>query len=178
MHMKKILIILTSLLVFLIGVQTVFAQSDIPPGPYGLGKTAEVAFGDKLDPKATVQSITGNVIGSILAMIGVLFLALMIYGGVIWMIARGNEQQTQKALNTIIAAVIGLVIVLASYAITNFVFTSVNDTTTAGANTVESCVDLNTPASIAAGCASVTCSNFTTVTDCATDVDCCIWQII
>jgi len=46
---------------------------------------------------------------------------LVIYGGFLWMTARGNEQQVTKAKDLIISAVIGLVIVLAAYAITAYV---------------------------------------------------------
>ena len=52
---------------------------------------------------------------------GVVFLILMIYGGYLWMLARGNEQEVEKAKNIIQNALIGLVIVLAAYAITALV---------------------------------------------------------
>jgi len=42
----------------------------------------------------------------------------MIYAGYLWMLARGNEQEVEKAKNIIIYAVIGLVVVLSAYAIT------------------------------------------------------------
>jgi len=45
----------------------------------------------------------------------------MIYGGFIWMIARGNEGEVTKAKDLIQAAIIGLVVVLAAYAITQFI---------------------------------------------------------
>lgn len=90
----------------------VFAQ-------YGLQDTATAA---DLIRTETPAQIAGNVIGAGLSMIGVLFFLLMVYSGILWMTARGNEEQTKKALNTAIAAGIGMVIVLASYAITSFVF--------------------------------------------------------
>ena len=46
---------------------------------------------------------------------------LIIYGGILWMTAMGKENQVEKAKNIIIQAVIGLVIVLAAYAITSFI---------------------------------------------------------
>jgi len=55
-----------------------------------------------------------------LAFLGVAFFVLMIYGGYMWMFSMGNEQTTTKAKDVIIAAVIGLVIVLAAYAITSY----------------------------------------------------------
>ena len=65
--------------------------------------------------------IAGNVIKIVLSMLGVIFLVLMIYGGFIWMTARGNEQEVQKAKDIIKNAIIGLVIVVGAYAISSFV---------------------------------------------------------
>ena len=48
----------------------------------------------------------------------------MIYGGIVWMMAGGNEQDAEKAKNIIIAAIIGLMIVLAAYAISYFIVNS------------------------------------------------------
>lgn len=69
----------------------------------------------------TAEQLIGDIIQVILSFIGVIFLVLMIYGGYIWMLAAGNEQQVEKAKKLITAAVIGLIIVLASFAISYFV---------------------------------------------------------
>lgn len=63
----------------------------------------------------------GSIIGVILSFVGVLFLGLMIYAGIMWMTASGNEQQVTKAKNLLINATIGIVIVFAAYAITAFI---------------------------------------------------------
>ncbi|OGH85868.1 MAG: hypothetical protein A2493_02370 [Candidatus Magasanikbacteria bacterium RIFOXYC12_FULL_33_11] len=89
---------------------------------YGLDATAGAAG---LPSGVDLPTVLGNVIGTALSMISVLFFGLMLYGGIIWMTARGKSENTQKALDTIIAAIIGVVIVLAAYAITNFVFSNV-----------------------------------------------------
>lgn len=60
----------------------------------------------------------GKIIGFFLAFTGVAFMILMIVAGTIWMNAGGNEQTVAKAKAVIIAAVIGLIITLAAYAIT------------------------------------------------------------
>ena len=60
-------------------------------------------------------------LGLILSFVGVLFLALIIFAGVSWMTAGGNDQKIEKAKNLIINAAIGLLIVLAAYAITSFI---------------------------------------------------------
>ncbi|MCG2701065.1 pilin [Candidatus Parcubacteria bacterium] len=68
----------------------------------------------------------GDIIGAILAFVGVIFLILMIYGGYTWMMARGNEEQTTKAKSIIRNALIGIVVVLAAYAITAFIGSELN----------------------------------------------------
>jgi len=68
-----------------------------------------------------VDPVIANVITVILSFLGVVFLVLMVYGGYIWMTAAGNEEQVTKARNLVIAAIIGLLIVVAAYAISYFV---------------------------------------------------------
>jgi hypothetical protein len=70
---------------------------------------------------AGVVNVIIAVINMALALTGVIFLAFLVYAGYIWMIAHGNSDQVEKAKSTITHAVIGLAIVLASYAISNFV---------------------------------------------------------
>ena len=63
-----------------------------------------------------------NIINIALSLLGIIFVLLTIYGGVIFMTARGNEEQTQKAKSVIIQSIIGLIIVIGAYAISYFVF--------------------------------------------------------
>jgi len=94
----------------------------------GLKNTAEVGYGElykTLNTEASegngIPIIIGKVVGALLAFVGVLFFILMIYGGFLWMTARGNEQEVTKAKDLIVSATIGLIIVLASYAITAYI---------------------------------------------------------
>lgn len=91
---------------------------------YGLEATAQRAGLTKYGND--VPTLAGSVIGTALSLISVVFFILMVYGGFLWMTAHGKEDQVKKAQETIIAAVIGIIVVLASYAITNFVFSSVS----------------------------------------------------
>jgi hypothetical protein len=56
-----------------------------------------------------------------LSVLGIVFLMLIGYGGVLWMTDRGNEEEVAKAKKMIQAAVIGLVIVVSSYALSFFI---------------------------------------------------------
>lgn len=80
-------------------------------------KTAGYAEG------STVEGVISTVISMLLGLLGVIFLALTVYGGYMWLIARGDESKVEKAKSTIINSIIGLVIVLAAYAISYFVLT-------------------------------------------------------
>ncbi len=69
-----------------------------------------------------LESIAGQIITGIFSFLGIIFVAFTIYGGFLYMNARGNEEQTKKATSIITQALIGLVIILAAYAITYFIF--------------------------------------------------------
>ncbi len=86
----------------------------------GLKSTANPA-GFETDGAETIDSKIGFVVQAILSFLGVIFLILMIYGGYLWMAARGNDEQVAKAKKLITAAVIGLVIVISAYAISYLV---------------------------------------------------------
>jgi cbb3-type cytochrome oxidase subunit 3 len=60
----------------------------------------------------------GTIISAILSFLGVIFLLLIIYGGYLWMTAAGNKEQTGKAQKIMTSAIVGLIIVVAAYAIT------------------------------------------------------------
>jgi TRAP-type C4-dicarboxylate transport system permease small subunit len=87
----------------------------------GLDDTAEGTGHLLLGNINTLEGSISKIIALALSLIGVIFLGLLIYGGYIWMTARGNEQQVEKAKNIIINTIIGLVIVVAAYAITVFI---------------------------------------------------------
>jgi hypothetical protein len=68
-----------------------------------------------------IEQMVGSIIRIALDMIGVVFLVLIVYGGYVWMIARGDEAMVEKAKDTIINSTIGLAITLAAYGITYYV---------------------------------------------------------
>ena len=69
----------------------------------------------------SVQQFVGTVINAALGIIGVVFLILIIYGGLMWMLSEGDETKIGKARGLIFHSIIGLILVLSAYAITNFV---------------------------------------------------------
>lgn len=97
---------------------------DATAGRAGLKKS--VAGGD------TVAGVVGGVVNIALSMVGIIFFLIIVYAGFTWMIARGNAEQVDKSKGMIEGAVIGLIIIMAAYAITKFVFESLDKAPGAG----------------------------------------------
>jgi hypothetical protein len=76
-----------------------------------------------------LNSYIGMIIQTLLSILGVFFLCLMLYGGFLWMSDMGNSDKVKKSKELMTAAVIGLIIVLASYAISYFIIDSLGATT-------------------------------------------------
>lgn len=74
--------------------------------------------------ESSIPGIAGKVIAVGMSLLGILFFAMMLYAGLVWMKARGNTEEVEKAKTIIESAIIGLVLITAAYAITTFVFTS------------------------------------------------------
>jgi len=85
----------------------------------GLNNTGAGAGYNTVEAIPSLPLIVGKALSILTIFLGIVFLGLMIYAGYLWMMARGNEQDIEKAKNIIIYAVIGLVVVLSAYAITN-----------------------------------------------------------
>jgi len=75
--------------------------------------------------QTTISSIAGTAVSVFLSILGIIFIVLMLYGGYLWMMARGNEEQLTKAKELIQAAVIGLIIIVAAYAVSYFIFSRI-----------------------------------------------------
>ncbi|RJR30814.1 hypothetical protein C4569_04040 [Candidatus Parcubacteria bacterium] len=74
-----------------------------------------------------------SIVNVALTFLAVIAILIILYGGFVWMTAAGSEDKVSQAKNIIIAGVIGLVIILAALAITNFVLTSLINATGANA---------------------------------------------
>ncbi|MDD4900985.1 MAG: pilin [Patescibacteria group bacterium] len=63
-------------------------------------------------------------VSAFLGLLGIIFIVLIIYAGFSLMTAGGDEEKVSLAKNTLTRAVIGLIIIVAAYSITYFVFSS------------------------------------------------------
>lgn len=70
----------------------------------------------------SVAEVVGKILGIILPFLGIVFLVLVIYAGIMWMTAGGKPDTTKKAKDIIISAAIGLAITLMAYQISKYIF--------------------------------------------------------
>ena len=118
--MKKILAIIT-LSAFLLIISTIATRATYDfKTDSGINDIAPT-IGYEVNSDLPVEYYIGTILGVLFSFMGLIFLILVIYSGVNWMTAQGNTSQIDKAKNTIVKAIVGLVICLSAYAITYFV---------------------------------------------------------
>ncbi len=73
--------------------------------------------------------IAARVINVILSMLGIVLVAFLFYGGFVWLKSRGNTEEIERAQGIIQSAIIGILIVLATFVIAYFVVYSFRSAT-------------------------------------------------
>lgn len=91
----------------------------------GLKDTADQANISTATQGLGLPQLIGRLIGVVLSFVAVAFFLLTLYGGIKWMFARGDEGAAKQSVDTITAAISGIIVVIGAYAITNFVLDSV-----------------------------------------------------
>lgn len=111
--MKRLSAALGSISLFAVSATQVLASSPSPlfSDPSGIGNNKGV--GD-------VQQLVINLIFSLA---GFLAVAYFMYGGVRWITSRGDKNAVTDARRTVVAALIGMVLVAGAYFAINTVFT-------------------------------------------------------
>ena len=71
-----------------------------------------------------VRITVAKILRIAMSLLGTIFVVIVIWGGYEWMTAGGNDQQIGTAKKRIYAGVIGLALILSSYAIASFVVSS------------------------------------------------------
>jgi hypothetical protein len=72
------------------------------------------------------QVIIARLINVTLGLVGIIFLVLVVYGGYLWMTSAGDATKIEKAKKLLMAAVIGLVLTLSSWAIARYIINQLN----------------------------------------------------
>ena len=79
---------------------------------------------------ASVTVIVGRAIQIALGAFGIVFILFLIYGGILWMIARGDKTKVEQASRMLTNTTIALVVIVASYAIATYVVGALVQVTT------------------------------------------------
>lgn len=72
--------------------------------------------------KVNPQILIAKAIQLLMGIIGTIALLMFVYGGVLWMISAGSAEKTKKAMDIMLWASLGVIVILASYALVDFVF--------------------------------------------------------
>ncbi len=132
--MKKFFKYLASLAIVAFLVLPVFALPTMAQNPFGLDEVNN-AVGETLGGGNTdLRVVIGRIINFALGFLGVIAIIIILVGGFKWMTAGGNEEKTADARKLLVAGIIGLVIILAAWAITTFVIGALHNNIT-GVNT-------------------------------------------
>lgn len=76
-------------------------------------------------PANDPRVIATNIIKIFLGFLGIIAVAIVLVGGFQWMTALGDEEKVKKARKLIGSGVVGLIIILAAYAIVTFVLAQI-----------------------------------------------------
>jgi uncharacterized membrane protein len=90
---------------------------------------AEVARANGMPAELVgVNGVFTKITNTILYAVGIISVIMLIYGGLRYVISGGDSKKVTDAKNTIMYAIIGLIIAILSYAIVNFVINAIGGT--------------------------------------------------
>jgi amino acid transporter len=95
--------------------------------PSVLAQRADIGFNYARDiglaeaAEEDVRDTAVEIVKYLLTFLALIAVIIVLYGGFVWMTAAGNEDRVKKAKNIIVAGIIGLAIILAAFAIVQFV---------------------------------------------------------
>jgi hypothetical protein len=116
-------------------------------GGIGFGVSAATADTTVVSPRTKLDSVagssgvglngnfsnlTGTIIEAVLAATALVFLVMVLYAGLLWLMAQGDTAKIQKAKVLLIWSILGVVVMFLAYGITRFVFFDIllNDAST------------------------------------------------
>lgn len=131
--MRKLFAIL-GIIAALVIPRVIFAEEDTSnwTTATGLQATGDASFGPgyTTGENASIAYFIGNyIIKPVFGIVGTIFFALTVYAGVLWMTAAGDPKKVDKAKDILVSSVIGTVIVVSAYVITNAVFSGLTEGT-------------------------------------------------
>jgi hypothetical protein len=118
-----LIVILSSVLSLALIQQPVYAADSFNEICSGPGASSAVC--EDLGANKEVQSYVAPILKRVFFIIGLLAVGMVIFGGIRYVLSSGDPSKTATAKNTILYAIVGLIVSLAAYAITSFVTTEI-----------------------------------------------------
>lgn len=118
-YTKIISIGIAAAFVFTLAVPAVVGAATPPTNPSQLLNQTAQASGQTQN-RGLVE-ILGNIIQWILGLVGVVLLIMFIYGGVLYATSAGNEDKVETGKKVMLYAIIGVVIIALSFALSRYV---------------------------------------------------------
>ncbi|MFB6181285.1 MAG: hypothetical protein ABEJ24_00090 [Candidatus Magasanikbacteria bacterium] len=81
----------------------------------------EAGYEPKKTDETTFAQQAGRIVKGAMSFLGIIFTVLMVYGGFLWMTARGNEDQVDRAQRIVTNSVIGLILAVGAFSLSNWV---------------------------------------------------------
>jgi len=90
----------------------------------GLNQAFDIAkntAGGSYNTDLSFTATLGSIVSLVLSIIGIIFIIFIIYAGYLWMTAFGNDTKLEKSKEILKQSIIGLIVVIAAYAISYFI---------------------------------------------------------
>ncbi len=78
----------------------------------------------------TLPVLIGNIVNALLTVLGIVFMVLIVYSGFLYLTDAGGGEKVKKAKSIMTQSIIGLVIILAAYAISRYVISALTTAAT------------------------------------------------
>ncbi len=98
---------------------TAHAQATATLG--GLEKTAGAAG---YSTGISTAGVIGSLVSGLIGLAGLIFIVMIVWGGVQYLVAQGEPERVKKAKDTLVWSILGLVVMAAAYVLTQYVFTA------------------------------------------------------
>ena len=83
-------------------------------------------IGQNIENDTPLTEVIQSVINTLLFVIGIISVIMLIIGGIRYVISGGNQSQVEGARNTILYAIVGLVVAFVAWGAVNFVITALS----------------------------------------------------
>ena len=120
---KRLMALPLSLIAFLGNASLALAVTHTPtPAAAEAGKTVPFEVPKQFLTGVSVEKLPQFLI-TLLFLVGIVIaVVFLIYGGIKWILSGGDSKQVEGARNHIVAAIVGLIVVVGAFFILNFVF--------------------------------------------------------